>query len=435
MKNTNQKFRTTFKLSIIFLALSLNQACSQEKSIQPVSAQLVNKDTRSGSSAVQMTNEEPYVILISADGFRYDYRQKYNATNLTGLAAQGVTATHMIPSYPSNTHPNHYSIITGLYPGHTGVVGNSFYHKAVNKGTIVPYDPAQKYWFNSKDIFTTANEQQMITGNINWPQGKTITTGLDRVINFAGTSNPTTDQKIEIIRNWLNKPASARPHLIALYFGDADHSGHATGTESAETEQAVKDIDIAIGRIVAAVKETGLPVNFVFVSDHGMINNETTPAMNVRTDIDTTKFVVNNQNSLVNLYAKYTTTSAEITSEFNKIKAKELNNYKVYMNAQFPTGLHYGGADDRYKRAGDIIIVPVPNKSCKLRPGVGMHGFDPKAVKEMGATFIAWGPAFKQGVTIPAFENVEIYGLLTNLLGLQAAQGDGKNILSSQVLR
>ena len=71
--------------------------------------------------------------LVSADGFRYDYAQKYHATHLLQLASGGVKATYMIPSFPSVTFPNHYTLVTGMYPSHHGLVDNRFYDRARNE--------------------------------------------------------------------------------------------------------------------------------------------------------------------------------------------------------------------------------------------------------------------------------------------------------------
>ena len=70
---------------------------------------------------------KPYVVMVSLDGFRYDYARKYGAKHLLALGAQGAAATQgMIPSYPSLTFPNHYTLVTGLYPEHHGIVANNF---------------------------------------------------------------------------------------------------------------------------------------------------------------------------------------------------------------------------------------------------------------------------------------------------------------------
>ncbi len=75
--------------------------------------------------------EKHYVILVSLDGFRYDYPRLYHAQNLLALASRGASAVNgMIPSYPTVTFPNHWSIITGLYPEHHGIVANEFYDPA-----------------------------------------------------------------------------------------------------------------------------------------------------------------------------------------------------------------------------------------------------------------------------------------------------------------
>src|SRR3984957_12952489 len=81
--------------------------------------------------------QEPYVIFISADGFRYDLADKYQATHLLALRASGVAAQSMTPSYPSVTFPNHYSLATGLYPSHHGLVDNAFFDAAKGRAYTI----------------------------------------------------------------------------------------------------------------------------------------------------------------------------------------------------------------------------------------------------------------------------------------------------------
>ena len=96
-----------FRLLVLLLA-ACGTICAQAAS--PV----INVDHGPNDAAQQA---KPYVILVSLDGFRYDYAQKYGAKNLLALAARGASAPQgMIPSYPSITFPNHYAIVTGLYP-------------------------------------------------------------------------------------------------------------------------------------------------------------------------------------------------------------------------------------------------------------------------------------------------------------------------------
>src|ERR1700761_3165891 len=82
-----------------------------------------------------------YVVMVSLDGFRYDYVKKYGAKNILALGEKGASAPEgMIPSYPSLTFPNHYTLVTGLYPEHHGIVANSFYDPA-RKASYAYRDP------------------------------------------------------------------------------------------------------------------------------------------------------------------------------------------------------------------------------------------------------------------------------------------------------
>lgn len=383
-----------------------------------------------GSSSAQVAKaqtKKPYIILISGDGFRYDYPQKYNAKNLQALSATGVTAKYMIPSYPTVTHSNHYAMVTGLYPAHSGIIANSFYDPA--SGTN--YDKADGKWFSSESIWETASKQKITTANINWVNAKTITKELKDVYQVKKVKDLSVDDRINAIKEWLNLPEEKRPHLISLYFNHTDHAGHISGPDSHEVAEAVKEIDDAIGSIVAAVKETKLPVNFIFVSDHGMTKIDDKNPLPIPATIDTSKFIITNQNSMVNLYAK---NKALIPALYKNLKDGENGTYHVYMNSNFPAHLHFGGKDDKFRRVGDIILIPNWPRTFNTKPGPGMHGFDPKLREDMGATFIAWGPVFKKGLTIEPFENVEIYGLMTKILGLKPSANDGKGKLSEQVL-
>jgi len=371
---------------------------------------------------------KPYVILISGDGFRYDYAQKYQAKNLLRLAGSGVSAKYMIPSYPSVTHPNHYTLITGLYPGHHGIIGNSFYDPLSGQN----YDKSEKKWFKAESVWETAAGQQMITANINWVNGRTIGKGVKFLYQAPQKiADINTGVKVNILKDWLTMPEGKRPHLITLYFNNTDHAGHEFGPDSPETARAVAEIDEAVGLINSEVAKLNLPVNFIFVSDHGMIPIDKKNILAIPTVIDSANFVINNQNSLVNLYAK---NKALISPVYEQLKKEAGNNYQVYLNGQFPSRLHYGGKDDVFQHSGDIILVPIYPKTFNPKAGPGMHGFDPVLNEQMGATFMAWGPAFKKGLTIEPFENVEVYSLITNILGLKPASNDGSGKLAKQVL-
>src|SRR6516225_1213933 len=109
------------------LALALPAFAQQAQPIaggNPALA-LVHVENGQNSPAAQKAH---YVVLVSLDGFRWDYAKRDGAKNLLALGRKGVWAPEgMIPSFPSLTFPNHFTIVTGLYPEHHGLVANNFY--------------------------------------------------------------------------------------------------------------------------------------------------------------------------------------------------------------------------------------------------------------------------------------------------------------------
>jgi alkaline phosphatase D len=60
-----------------------------------------------------------------------------------------------------------------------------------------------------------------------------------------------------------------------------------------------------------------------------------------------------------------------------------------------------------------------------------MHGFDPRILPEMKASFFAEGPDLVAGKTVSPFDNVNLYPWMAHMLGLKAPKTDGSlNILS-----
>jgi len=430
---TNRILQYTVVAMTILMVL---QSCSKIQELK----ELVSNGTQTPSAGTVV--EKPYIILISADGFRHDYLKEHHAPNLSRHYAEGISTDYMLPSYPTLTQPNHFTLLTGLYPGHSGIVGSNFFQRRKDY-SLIPFKPSQTYWFESAEtIWQTANNQNMVTGNINWPMGKSILNSFpNNVLQYEGTTgdgegtdeeeagnNVSIDEKINTVVSWLTKPVAERPHLITIHFGEADHMGHSYGPNSTEVKNAISTIDTDVEKLSVAVKKLNLPVSFILLSDHGMMKNDSI-GIGVQRRIDPSfKFV--NLNSLVHLYA---TDSTKINAEYEKFNSSKGSNYQVYKKSSFPAHLKYSGNYDKFNRTGDIIIVPNPGKSAKARPGAGMHGFDADAVPEMRAIFMAWGPAFKNGYKIAPFKNVEVYGLLATVLGLTPAVNDGKLIINDML--
>ncbi|HXB35408.1 MAG TPA: alkaline phosphatase family protein, partial [Puia sp.] len=231
------------------------------------------------------------------------------------------------------------------------------------------------------------------------------------------------DTRLQAVKDWLTMPEARRPHLILFYLSQVDHAEHLYGPESKETEAAVHLVDNCVGKMVQIVDSLRLPVNFIFVSDHGMDQVDTTRGSYLPTAVDTSKFTVTFGETMIHLYAK---DKAAIPGAYEALK-KEAGervppDYDVYLATEMPDRWHYSTRDDRYGRIGDILLVArEPHvfavRGRRINPGA--HGFD-NSQPDMGATFYAWGPAFRS-LTIPAFDNVNVYPLIAHILGLRVS--------------
>jgi len=379
--------------------------------------------------------KKPYVILISADGFRHDYAKKYNATNLLALSKDGVQAESMIPSYPSVTFPNHYSIATGLYPAHHGLVNNTFYDK--KKDTKYSMGAKDKVrdgsWYGGTPLWVLAEQQQMLAANMFWVGSEAAIKDTRATYYYDFNEKISVDQRIQTVKEWLSLPEERRPHFITFYVSEPDHAGHSYGPEAPETERAVKMVDSIIYKLTETVKSTGLPVNYVFVSDHGMTAVDRENPIPTPKEIDMEKFTIPSSGTMMDIQAK---NKADILPLYTELK-KVAKDYDVYLKADVPAELHYSAKDDKLDRIGDILLLPHwPKVFSNRKPGAGYHGFEPLKVKDMHATFLAWGPAFKKGVQIPSFENVNVYPLIAQILGLKITEEiDGKKATLQNILK
>lgn len=368
------------------------------------------------NSAEQM--KKPYVIMISIDGMRTDFTEMHNASFLQKASKEGVRAKYMIPSFPSLTFPNHYAIATGQYPAHNGLVDNTYFDKA----TGVQYSMSNvklvtnpKY-YGGTPIWVLAEKQEMISASYFWVGSEAPVEGTHPTYYYNYNEKTNIATRIQAIEDWLSLPEEKRPHLITLYFPEVDHDAHTYGTKDNKVTKAVQFVDSAINAIQERLASLHLPINYIVVSDHGMTDVDNVNTMGLPKQIDTASFRVPWGDALLHLYAK---DSSKINSTVEALKKDTL--FNTYTLNETPAYWHYAKKDDRFDRLGDIIITPKLPKVFNLgtrKTTPGKHGFD-NHHPDMRATFIAWGPAFKKGITIEGFENVNVYPLVAHILGLQ----------------
>ena len=374
---------------------------------------------RFNSSAAQ---KKPYVILISIDGLRSDFVDKYNAKSLQAYGKSGVVANYMTSAFPSLTFPNHYSIVTGLYPAHHGLVDNTFFDEKANATYTMSNKKmvADPYWYGGTPLWVLAEKQQMVTASFYWVASEAPIGNTKPSYYYNYNDKIKIEKRIAKIKEWLSLPEKTRPHLITFYMPEVDDAAHNYGPDSKQAEAAVQYIDDVIKQMNEAVGSLNLPVNYILVSDHGMALVDSQNPIRLPKSIDPTKFYVPSGSALLQLYAK---DNAAIIPTYQAL-LKEAKGYDVYLKNNAPKDFHYSQLDDRFNRIGDIILVAKLPYTFSLsgRPSSpGKHGYDPR-LPEMRASFLAWGPAFKSSKKINGFENVHVYPLIAKILGLQYDQ-------------
>ena len=374
--------------------------------------------------------QKHYVVMVSLDGFRYDYAKKYGAKHLLAIGAKGAsTPEGMIPSYPSLTFPNHYTLVTGLYPEHHGIVANSFYDPA-RKETYSYRDPktvTDGSWYGGVPLWSLAEKEGMRSACFFWPGSEAEIAG-ERPSFYLHFDNKIDDNKrIDQVIAWLKLPPEQRPHFITLYYANVDHAGHEHGPNSPQVAEAVKHVDELIGRLEKDLDELHLQVDLIVVADHGMEK--------VQGDwITLDKYVaLDNVQTVGSLL--YPQTEADAVRIYKKLRAADAG-FLVYRRAQVPAELHYNSNP----REGDPVVVakgPTLIRATDRQQDrttilpVGEHGYNPYEMISMRAIFFAEGPDIRRGVTLKPFEDVNVFPLVTKILGLESPKVDGSaNVLS-----
>ncbi|WP_343587430.1 ectonucleotide pyrophosphatase/phosphodiesterase [Flavobacterium sp.] len=366
-------------------------------------------------------SKDNYVVLVSMDGFRWDYGKMYNLPNLKQIEKKGVHAKSMKPSYPSKTFPNHYSIVTGLYPDHHGIINNVFYDASLNQSFSLSSNAKNdSRFYGGNPIWNLAEQQGVKTASFFWPGSDIDKRNPSYFKNYDG--KVPYGARIDTVMKWLQLPEKQRPHLVTLYFDEPDHTGHNFGPHSPKTEKTVIKMDSIMGEISRRLDQLpiGKQINLIIVSDHGMadISNDKKVAVldYIKPEWLGYKDVIN---PIMSLQAKPGYQDSIVNA------LKKVPHIKFWKSTEVPKRLHYG----TNPRVHDFVIEAdkgwslVGKESTHINGGT--HGYDNNE-KDMHAIFYAKGPAFKVNKKVKTFQNVSVYPLIAHILGLQVGEIDGK---------
>ncbi len=369
------------------------------------------------------------LLLISLDGVRPDYLERGITPHLSALAREGVHAKWMNPSYPSLTFPNHYTLVTGLRPNRHGIINNTMWDEHLGDFTLSNREAVgDARWWSGEPIWVSAEKAGMRTATMFWPGSEAAVGGVRPWQWRKFDHQMSIDQRVDQILAWLSLPAAERPQLATLYFEHIDTAGHEGGPDSLEVTEALRQVDAGIGRLMASLEARGLrdKINMIVVSDHGMAATSPQRTVIVEDLISPEDARVVTTGQVVGFTPKPGREAVAAQKLLGKHGAVE-----CWRKQDMPARWHYG----THPRIPPIVCQADEGwllvKRATYEKGVsigwqggGSHGYDP-ALPSMRAIFIAHGPAFRERMTVPGFDNVDVYPLLARLMGVSPAENDG----------
>ncbi|XP_061520357.1 ectonucleotide pyrophosphatase/phosphodiesterase family member 2-like isoform X2 [Phycodurus eques] len=360
----------------------------------------------------------PPLIMLSVDGFRASYLKKGVSVmpNIQKLRSCGTTAPYMRPVYPTKTFPNLYTLATGLYPESHGIVGNTMHDPVFNATfSLRSREKLNHRWWGGQPIWITAKEQGVKAGTFFWPW----------VIEL--------ERRILTILQWLKLPDQHRPYVYAVHSEQPDTFGHRWGPLSSELDNTLRQIDGVIGQLMNGLKQMNLHrcVNVIVVGDHGMEEahcDRTEFLSSYPLNIDDITLIPGSLGRIRPRDAK--STSYEPQQVVANLTCKmATQHFTPYLKQHLPKRLHY--ANNR--RIEDVHLLmerkwhvarKMPEKMRTRCGFFGDHGFDNK-ITSMRTIFMGHGPSFRFRTQVPEFDNIELYNVMCDLLGVKPAPNNG----------
>ncbi|WP_296704728.1 alkaline phosphatase family protein [Algoriphagus sp.] len=390
---------------------------------------------------------EPTVILISLDGFRYDYVERFQPENLSRFIEKGTAAKSLIPSFPTKTFPNHYTIATGLKPEHHGIVDNSFYNPEkdevyeIRKRELI----TDGTWYGGTPLWVLAEQNGIKAASYFFVGSEADVQGIrpSYYFDYDGRVNNLT--RVSKVFEWLQMPDSIRPRMITMYFSDMDDVGHTYGPGNDNLLfSRLERLDQELGALFEGVKSLDKEVNIIVVSDHGMadVPLENYIALDEITNGVSGRIV--NSGALAHIYL-------DDPKDREKVIAQIGKNAKGYIVLDPAKGEYYQDVKSHGDRIGDVILLAdlgfyfmeneeyreVLERRMRIDKTIvrGTHGYSEK-YPEMHGIFYSNGPKIREGLKIESFENIHIYPLICKILGLPIPTNiDGKLSVLEPILK
>jgi predicted AlkP superfamily pyrophosphatase or phosphodiesterase len=371
--------------------------------------------------SLTFSQPQPYVILISFDGFRWDYCNRGITPNIELLVKEGVKASSLQPVFPTKTFPNHYSIVTGLYPENHGIIFNNFHDPYTNTDYKI-WDTTEvrnSRWYRGEAIWETLKFEGVKSASYFWPSS-----GVDEELKrpdylyYYVRKDPLIN-KVNAAIEWLQLPYNKRPHLLTLYFSTTDHGGHNFGPDSEGNNLVISSIDSTLGLLLSELEKTGMrdSVNIILVSDHGMTEVSMDRVVNIEEILTGYNCAYSNHGPVMMIEPQ----KDQVDEVYEMLKKNE-NHFTVYKKKNIPDYLHF----KNNPFISELILISelgwstVINENLKwIKPESfnGNHGYDNTEL-DMHGIFIASGPVFKNSFSTGTLNCLDVYPLLCKIFNV-----------------
>ncbi|XP_039205569.1 ectonucleotide pyrophosphatase/phosphodiesterase family member 7-like [Crotalus tigris] len=382
------------------------------------------------------------LLLISFDGFRWNYDEDVDTPHLDYLVKEGVKAKYVTPPFVTMTSPSHFTIITGRWIEDHGVIHNMMFNtETLRKYGYKETQNKTEWWDNGVlPLWITAQNQGKKAASFHYPggnanySGQSVTRSLAESPNHPDSNETEWRENIDIVMNWFAKEDF---DFVTLYYGEPDHTGHYVGPETEERKKIIQQIDRTLGYLLSAIEKHGLNdiLNVIITSDHGMTTVKKAPQVKEILLKDYIQFQDVSKFDIVDYggFGMILPKPGKEEKIYRDLK-KAPPQLHVYKKEEFPERFHYA----RHERVLPILIYGdsgyVINGRWIIYVNKGDHGFDNEGM-DMKTIFRAFGPDFKKGYLAEPFDSIHIYPLMCKLLRVQPELNNGSLAVTEEMLR
>ena len=359
------------------------------------------------------------LVLVSIDGFRWDYLDRSEASVMRSLANKGTRVMKLRSVYPSKTFPAHLSLATGLRPTGHGVVDNYFCRNDRPDCYSMGSGRKDPDWLSGIPLWTLVEMQGGRASTFFWPESDARFSGVLPTDYRAYDGRTPHADRVKQVLEWLALPARERPALVTLYFSAVDSAGHTFGPDAPQTRSAISDIDTWIGRLWSGIetinRELEASINLLLVSDHGMAPVDPDHFIDTDTLPRPAGFKRVNASTRVMYYQREA--DADIEALKSELSAMSGGRY-WHLAPEILAQRHY----DQHPAVADLIIETRPPHVFRRGGGkdanlLGMHGY-PASEEDMASFLVAIGPAFEVGKVIEEAHQLDVYPVAAKMLEL-----------------